>query len=86
MNEPTPGPAPKQDNIVPVWFNSDFTRVALFTLVQSAFSVGAIICVSAAVTWQEAAKQLGAVFCASMITRISHASAINGTITAGKVS
>lgn len=83
--DPHPPDRPMQSNIVPLAFNSDFMRVCLFTLVQSALSVGAIVFVTSNGTWQAAAKQLGAIFCASMLTRISHASAANGTITAGKV-
>jgi hypothetical protein len=72
-------------NIVPGVLNSDFVRVCLFTSVQAGLSVGALITANGNASLQVMGKEWIALFCSAMLTSISHASAKNGTITAGKV-
>lgn len=65
--------------------NVDLIRVAIYTAVQAGLSVGALV---GTVGYQDAgtmAKQWVAVFCASLTVKMSHASALNGGVTVGRV-
>ncbi len=67
------------------FWNVDLARVALYTAVQS----GLAVCALVGTTGYGGAKQMGlqwlSVFGTSMGAKMSHASALNGGVTVGKV-
>lgn len=65
--------------------NVDLIRVALYQAVTAGLSVGALVGTTGYQDAPTMGKQWLAIFCASMLVKMSHASALNGGVTVGKV-
>jgi len=65
--------------------NVDLIRVALYQAVTAGLSVGALVGTTGYQGAPAMGKQWLAIFCASMLVKMSHASALNGGVTVGKV-